>query len=127
MFGVKYIVTFGGLDLADGESYYGDDTTRTRGFGKKELCHDRSHHPNLSSLLLWLNTCVELGGTIINRKTECERNPMSIEAYNTIRQDYKQYTVNATQAGERVMTYAKWLEKYRGVCPLDIELLLKSV
>ena len=36
-------------------------------------------------------------------------------AYKTIRQDYKQYTLNATQAGERVMFYAEWPEKYRGV------------
>ena len=35
------------------------------------------------------------------------------EAYNTIKQEYKQYTLNATQAGERVMRYAEWLEKYR--------------
>lgn len=52
---------------------------------------------------------------------------MSIEAYNTIRQDCKQYTLNATQAGERVMSYAEWLEKYRSVCPLDIKMLLKSI
>ena len=50
---------------------------------------------------------------------------MSIEAYNTIRQEYKQYTINAPQAGERVMSYAKWLEKYRGVCPGDIKMLIK--
>lgn len=49
------------------------------------------------------------------------------EAYNTIKQDYEQYTLNATQAGERVMSYAQWLEKYRGVCPMDIEMLLKSI
>lgn len=52
---------------------------------------------------------------------------MSTEAYNTIRQDYKQYTINATQAGERIMSYAEWLEKYRGVCPMDIEMLVKRV
>ena len=56
-----------------------------------------------------------------------QSNHQSTLAYKTIRQDYKQYTINATQAGERVMSYAEWLEKYRGVCPLDIELLLKSV
>ena len=38
---------------------------------------------------------------------------MSTEAYNTIRQEYEQYILNATQAGERVMRYAEWLEKYR--------------
>ena len=54
-------------------------------------------------------------------------NLMSTEAYNTIRQEYKQYTLNATQAGERVMPYAWWLEKYRGVCPQDIKMLLKHI
>ena len=54
-------------------------------------------------------------------------NPASTGAYNTIRQEYEQYTLNATQAGERVMTYAMWLEKYRGVCPLDIKMLLNRV
>ena len=52
---------------------------------------------------------------------------MSTEAYNTIRQDYEQYTLNVTQDGERIMSYAEWLEKYRGVCPMDIEMLLKSI
>ena len=52
-------------------------------------------------------------------------NPTTTEAYNTIRQEYEQYTLNATQAGERVMFYAEWLEKYRGVCPPDIKMLLK--
>ena len=52
---------------------------------------------------------------------------MSTEAYNTIRQEYEQYILNATQAGERVMSYAEWLEKYRGVCPLDIKMLIKRV
>lgn len=47
------------------------------------------------------------------------------EAYNTIKQDYEQYTLNATQVGERVMSYAEWLEKYRGVCPSDIKMLLQ--
>lgn len=37
------------------------------------------------------------------------------EAYNTIRQDYEQYAINASQAGEHIMSYAQWLEKYRGV------------
>lgn len=51
---------------------------------------------------------------------------MSTEAYNTIRQDYEQYTLNASQAGERVMFYAEWLEMYRGVCPEDIRMLIKK-
>lgn len=51
---------------------------------------------------------------------------MSTEAYNTIRQDYEQYAINATQAGERVTYYAEWLEKYRGVCPDDIRMLIKK-
>lgn len=50
---------------------------------------------------------------------------MSTKAYNTIKQDYEQYTLNATQVGERVMSQAEWLEKYRGVCPSDIEMLLQ--
>ena len=53
-------------------------------------------------------------------------NPTSTGAYNTIRQEYEQYTLNATQAGERFMSYAQWLEKYRGVCPTDIKMLLKG-
>ena len=56
-----------------------------------------------------------------------QSNHPSTLAYKTIRQDYKQYTLNATQAGERIMRYAEWLEKYRGVCPMDIEMLLKSI
>ena len=54
-----------------------------------------------------------------------QSNHQSTLAYKTIRQDYKQYTLNATQAGERVMSYAEWLEKYRGVCPSDIKLLIQ--
>ena len=54
-----------------------------------------------------------------------QSNHRSVLSYKTIRQDYKQYTLNATQAGERVMSYAEWLEKYRGVCPEDIKLLLQ--
>lgn len=50
---------------------------------------------------------------------------MSTESYNTIKQEYKQYTLHATQAGERIMSYAEWLEKYRGVCPSDIKMLLQ--
>lgn len=48
------------------------------------------------------------------------------EAYNTIRQEYEQYTLNAAQVGERVMSYAQWLEKYRGVCPDDIRMLVRK-
>lgn len=40
---------------------------------------------------------------------------MSTLAYTTIRQEYEQYTLNAAQAGERVMSYSERLEKYRGV------------
>ena len=54
-----------------------------------------------------------------------QSNHPSTLAYKTIRQDYKQYTLNATQAGERVMSYAEWLEKYRGVCPEDIRMLVQ--
>lgn len=50
---------------------------------------------------------------------------LNTEAYDTIKQDYEQYTLNATQVGERVMSCAEWLEKYRGVCPSDIEMLLQ--
>lgn len=48
---------------------------------------------------------------------------MSTKAYNTIKQEYKQHTLNATQAGELVMSYAEWLEKYRGECPEDVDTL----
>ena len=54
-------------------------------------------------------------------------NLTSTETYKTIRQEYEQYTLNATQAGERVMFCSEWLEKYRGVCPQDIKMLLKHI
>ena len=42
-------------------------------------------------------------------------------------QQYSKYTVNASQAGERVMSYAEYLECYQRVCPSDIRMLVESV
>jgi hypothetical protein len=47
-------------------------------------------------------------------------------AYKTIKFEYEQYTLNAAQAGEHVMSYAEWLEKYRGVCPEDVDMLTNT-
>lgn len=52
---------------------------------------------------------------------------MSTLAYTTIRQEYEQYTLNAAQAGERVMSYAEYLECYQRVCPSDIRMLVKRM
>lgn len=44
-----------------------------------------------------------------------EREYLSTLGYKDFTQQYSKYTINASQAGERVMSYSEGLEKYRGV------------
>lgn len=46
-------------------------------------------------------------------------------AYKTFSTEYDAYRINASMSGERVMCYAEWLEKYKRVCPMDIEMLVE--
>ena len=43
-------------------------------------------------------------------------------AYLTFPEEYEKYCSNAT--GEEVTSYSLWLERYKGVCPEDIRMLV---
>lgn len=55
-----------------------------------------------------------------------EREYLSTLGYKDFTQQYSKYTINASQAGERVMSYAEYLECYQRVCPEDIRVLVKG-
>ena len=53
-----------------------------------------------------------------------QREYLSTLGYKDFTQQYSKYTINASQAGERVMSYAEYLERYQRVCPEDIRMLV---
>lgn len=52
-----------------------------------------------------------------------QADPRNTLAYKTIRFEWEQYALDAAQARESVMSYAEWLEKYRGVCQEGVDML----
>ena len=53
-----------------------------------------------------------------------EQEHSSTTAYLIFPEEYEKYCSNATQAGEEVMSYSLWLERYKRVCPEDIYMLV---
>ena len=45
-------------------------------------------------------------------------------AYLSFPEEYEKYCSNATWAGEDVMYYSLWLERYKRVCHEDIRMLV---
>lgn len=56
-----------------------------------------------------------------------EREYLSTLGYKDFTQQYSKYTINASQAGERVMSYAEYLECYQRVCHEDIRMFVKRM
>lgn len=53
-----------------------------------------------------------------------EQEYSSTIAYLIFPEEYEKYCSNATWAGEEVMSYSLWLERYKRVCPEDIRMLV---
>lgn len=52
---------------------------------------------------------------------------LSTLGYKDFTQQYSKYTINASKAGERVMSYAEYLECYQAVCHEDIRMLMERM